>query len=351
MKANSEATFLSIVSGSRRGVAAAVARFSLSILEPFYATAMRWRNWMFDHGWRAAHRVDRTVISIGNLTTGGTGKTPIVTWLVNELRRRGHTPAVLMRGYKSVDGVSDEAELLKRAVAPSRVYAQPDRVEAARRAIQIDPAISCFVLDDGFQHRRLARQADIVLIDATQPFGFDHILPRGLLREPIGGLKRADAIIITRCDRVNTATIEAIEQRVRSITGKVPILRCELKIDHLLDEQNQRHEFPPRSFAFAGIGNAQNFFDQLGVSVVGFHAFPDHHAYELADLFAIGGMASESGATQFVTTEKDWVKIEPLLARVGPKRLPVFRAVLGVAFVGGGDSLLQLIEALKRHAY
>ncbi|MBV8780965.1 MAG: tetraacyldisaccharide 4'-kinase, partial [Phycisphaerae bacterium] len=178
---------VAIMSGQRRGGFAAAGRAMLAIAEPLYAAIMILRNTMYERGWLATHQAGRAVISVGNLTTGGTGKTPIVAWIVHELRAMGYHPAVLLRGYKAVNGVSDEATLLRQLVAPSPVIARPDRVAAAANAVMNDPQIDCFVLDDGFQHRRLKRDCDVVLIDATRPFGFDHVLPRGLLREPIVG--------------------------------------------------------------------------------------------------------------------------------------------------------------------
>ena len=199
----------------------------LRAAEPVYSGIMAARNRVFDAG-IGVKRLPRPVVSIGNVTAGGTGKTPVVRWLCEQLRSLGHNPAVLLRGYKSVDGVSDEQRLLHSLLnppggAPVIVRANPDRFAGGSDVLRERPGTDVFVLDDGFQHRRLARDFDLVLINAAEPFGFGHVHPRGLLRESLRGLGRADAVLITLADAVAALALEAIESRVRQFHADIPI--------------------------------------------------------------------------------------------------------------------------------
>ena len=165
------------------------------------------------------------MISIGNITTGGTGKTPIVQYIVRNLLTAGHRPACLLRGYKiGTSQLSDEAALLERSLLIP-VAANPDRTAAGRELITQDSEIDLILLDDGFQHRRLYRDLDIVLIDATSPFGYDHVLPRGMLREPLIGLARADVLIITRTSLVDADSLSRTQAKLRKYNPAAPILR------------------------------------------------------------------------------------------------------------------------------
>ncbi|HSU68635.1 MAG TPA: tetraacyldisaccharide 4'-kinase, partial [Tepidisphaeraceae bacterium] len=218
-----------IMSGEACGVGPALVRSVLAIAEPFYSAAARLRNHSFDSGRKTVKSLPRPVISIGNVTTGGTGKTPAVRWLAERLRDEGRHVAILSRGYKSVDaGLGDELTMLDRALnAPGKpavlVRANPDRFIAGTRLLEQAPETNVFILDDGFQHRRLARNLDIVLINALEPFGFDHVLPRGMLREPLTSLRRADAIVVTHCDRVSAEAIGSVESTIRRYHPGVPL--------------------------------------------------------------------------------------------------------------------------------
>ena len=339
-----------IMSGRKTGVRASVLRAMLASVEPLYASVVRFRNWMFDGGLRKVRHAPRPVISIGNLTTGGTGKTPVVAWLVRSLLDRGHRPAVLLRGYKSVAGVSDEAALLQQMLAPVKVIAQSDRVAAASEVAEHDPTIDCFVLDDGFQHRRLARSLDVVLIDATEPFGFDHVLPRGMLREPVSGLGRCDCVIVTRCENASEATLNSILERIRTVCADRPIVRCFMQLDYFLDEYDQKHPIDRADgiYAICGIGNPRNFFDQLRRQcgpLIGERAYPDHFAFRAEDLAAVFREASSLDAKTIVTTEKDWTKLKTLRVKAESK-IAIWRAVLRVDFASGdAERLLKLAEA------
>ena len=181
--------FQRLVSGAHKGLGASVARAALAGLELPYGAAMQLRNWRFDRGWGVC-QASVPVVSVGNLTLGGTGKTPFVGWLAAEFQSRGLTPALVSRGYGARTGPNDEAlELAARLPGLTHIQ-NPDRVAGAQRAVREHEA-SVVLLDDGFQHRRLHRDRDIVLVDGLEPFGYGRVFPRGTLREPLSSAEKA----------------------------------------------------------------------------------------------------------------------------------------------------------------
>ncbi len=319
-----------IMSGQSRGIGAAIARGALAIVEPVYTAIVGARNHLFDRELIGISKLPRPVISVGNVTTGGTGKTPVVQWIVRELQAMSHRPAVLMRGYKRADAnaSSDEEQLLRDSLGIP-VFADPKRFLAGQRALRSHPEIDVFVLDDGFQHRRLARDLDIVLIDATNPFGYDHVLPRGMLRESMTCLARVDVVILTRTDLAPPHALDEIEAAVHSGNSSVPILRSVHRLGDLRGVEVHRSLAElkeKRVWAFCGIGNPEAFENGLrraGVQLAGSTRFADHYAYEVSDLETLQQSARESGAEILLTTEKDFVKIRDLAAMMSVPILSV----------------------------
>jgi tetraacyldisaccharide 4'-kinase len=267
-------------------------------------------------------RLDGVVISVGNLTVGGTGKTPMVLWIAERLLAEGKSVAILTRGYRGkpaearagksqislgsdAPSTSDEVQLLKSRLGERVLFGVgADRYKngaalAARGA-------RWFILDDGFQHLQLARDVNIVLIDASKPFGGGHLLPAGRLREPRTALKRADLIVITRSSHA-----PAIESVVRHYSD-APIFYAHTKLDSLRSRwQPQPTGAEPRGrafFAFCGIGNPGAFIADVrdwGFQIVGHKFFRDHHHYSPADIGEIEKEARKTGATGLICTEKD----------------------------------------------
>ncbi|MEZ6127839.1 MAG: tetraacyldisaccharide 4'-kinase [Planctomycetaceae bacterium] len=192
----SEEAFKQLISGQSRGLAACVGRGLLRCLSIPYSMLMQLRNAAFDIGLKATHRVDVPVIAIGNLTTGGTGKTPIVAFLVRQLQELGWRPGIVSRGYRAdSSGENDEKRVLA-GLCPGVPHEQnPDRIAAARKLLA-ETDVDVIVLDDALQHRRIHRDLNVVLVDASNPFGYGYELPRGLLRESLSGLKQADLVLI-----------------------------------------------------------------------------------------------------------------------------------------------------------
>jgi tetraacyldisaccharide 4'-kinase len=352
MSGDIEQQFIRIVSGHATSVGASLARGLLSTIEPFYAGATWIRNSLFDRQLKSVRRLPRPVISIGNITTGGTGKTPMVQWLAEALRGEGRHVAILSRGYRAAPGnLGDELSMLDRALnepgkAPVLLRAHSDRFAAGEELLKEHPEIDGFILDDGFQHRRLARDLDVVLINASEPFGFGHVLPRGLLREPLAGLRRAGALVLTHADHATPEQLSAIESRIRRHNPTVPIYqamhaqaglrssRPETAL-HPIDELSH-HRF----FAFCGIGNPAAFDRQLArfaETYVGRRWFGDHHGYTPADLANLSAQARDARAEILITTEKDWVKIEPF---AHASEVPIWRSEIRMQFLGNSEQRL-----------
>lgn len=362
---------IAVMSGSARGVGPTALRGVLAVAEPFYAGAMLLRNRLYDSGYLHAAKLGRPVISIGNITTGGTGKTPMVRWLAERLRDSGRRVAILSRGYKAAASeLGDELEMLKSALndGPERpvfLAANPDRAAAAAGLLGEHPEIDVFLLDDGFQHRRVRRDLDVVLVSAAEPFGFGHVLPRGLLREPLSGLGRAGAVVITHCDQVSAGELSRIESVIRehqraSGSQRVhPLYRAVHEQTGLRPPQAGSSGPPPQPidwlsgrsfFAFCGIGTPPAFdapLRRFGPRYVGSRWFADHHAYGESDLQWLRGKAKEKGADLLLTTEKDWAKISRLsTAQAEPH---IWRVDMTMKFVGDDETrlLAQTVDAIS----
>jgi len=330
-------------------------RGSYALVSPIYSAMMQGRNLKSNRG-IGVRQLARPVISIGNITAGGTGKTPVVRWLCERLREAGDRPAVLLRGYKARTGERGdeqsmlEAMLNRAGTLPIRIQANADRFAGGVAVLKDDPSINAFILDDGFQHRRLRRNFDLVLIDATLPLGFGWTFPRGLLREPATGLRRADAILITRSDQV--PDVQKVVDLVRRYNSAAPIFQCSHAHVGLRTAEGDAHSLAElsskRLFAFAGIGNPQGFATQLkGVAgeLVGSRWFADHWDYSGADLAQVIKEAGRCRAEVIVTTEKDWVKVARVLSHDAP--LAIWRVELAVKFADDHEGkLLEMIRSV-----
>lgn len=350
----SPAAFREVASGRRRGAAAALLRFSLQAASLPYGCAVRVRNRRYDRGGAAAvHRPDVPVVSVGNLTVGGTGKTPMVEWIARHVRRHGVRAAILSRGYKAEQGgVNDEALELELALPDVPHLQNPDRAAAAATAVE-ELATQLLLLDDGFQHRRLARDLDIVLLDASEPFGYGHLLPRGLLREPIAGLRRAGAVVLSRADMMPPQERRAIERRVAELAPAAVWCEVEHRATALVDSAGGR--YPVESLegrsgaACCGIGNPAGFrhtLDGLGFEVHGWREFPDHHNYAREDVDALAELVRTSGAEILVCTRKDLVKLR--VPAIGGA--PLRALAVELHFARGEEALVELLRPLVERA-
>ena len=342
--------FKAIISGQRTDFRAGGARALLRVGSLGYGLVVRVRNALYDHHLLRSHHANAVILSVGNLTTGGTGKTPLVVWLCRRVRHKGLACAILTRGYRTQKGeLSDEPALLAAQCPETPVVVNPDRVAGAAEAIRSHGA-QVLVMDDGFQHRRLARGLDIVAFDATVPFGVGPF-PAGLLREPVAGLKRAHAVVLTRCDQASEEALSRIEEETRRIKRNLVIARsihaptAVRTADGTAIPLGQMHG--KRVFAFCGIGNPHAFFrtiDRLGATVIGSRAFDDHHRYTADDLKAICRQAREQQVTRVLTTQKDWTKAVPAAT---PEDVPLLAYLaIDLRITAGEELLTALIDRI-----
>jgi tetraacyldisaccharide 4'-kinase len=293
-------------------------------LSALYGAVTKTRLSLYRRGTFHTTRLERPVISIGNMTAGGTGKTPLVEWVARTIAAKGKKVCILTRGYGREQPqqqviVSDGQTLLATAAESgdepyllatnllgcAAVICNADRISAGRDAIEVFGS-DCFVLDDGFQHLRLARDLNIVTIDATNPWGGGQLLPYGRLREPISGLSRADCVVITRSDQVHNT--DELKNQIRDLIRGRPLFQSTMR--------------PTRTpittgpvAAFCALGNPQSFFAQLkktGYELVLEKAFTDHHSYTQNDINELTTAAIRAGAQTLITTAKDAVKLRSL---------------------------------------
>ncbi|MCX5662394.1 MAG: tetraacyldisaccharide 4'-kinase [Planctomycetota bacterium] len=345
----SSGEWTAILRGEDRSLRAEAWRTLLACAEPAYRGVVVLRNKLYSSNVLRSHDLGRTTISIGNLTTGGTGKTPMVIDLARRLLDKGAAPAVLLRGHMAGPEGSDEARLLAEELGPRvPVEVDPRRVLAAKRVLERRPDIDVFLLDDGFQHRQARRDLDLVLLDALEPFGPGRMLPRGLLREPRPSLARAGAVIITRADQVDARDLRGLDEQVRSLTGKPPLAHVAHRWIGFRDHKDEPHPAGALQrltvVGVCGIGNPRGFAATLAhhtATPPAMQLFPDHHAYTRGQVETLLLQAKSSGAAAIVTTEKDWVKWKSLL----PERpaLPIFRPVLRLLFLDGEEATGELL--------
>jgi tetraacyldisaccharide 4'-kinase len=344
--------FRELVSGRRRGIGAGMTRGLLRAAEVPYTIAVDARNRRYDRGHSEIHRVGVPVISVGNLTLGGTGKTPMVKWLAKRMQELGKRVAIVSRGYGSNNGRHNDEAMELAAALPGVPHVQNrDRVAAATTAIQqFQPQI--LLLDDGFQHRRLARDLDIVLLDALEPFGFEHVFPRGTLREPLTGLNRAHVACLSRADAISAEQRESIRNRVAEIAPQAAWCEIAHAASSLV---NSRGETQPletlrrrRVAAFCGIGNPAGFrhtLSAIGCELVAWREFPDHYAYTAHDQDALHTLAGDSKTELIVCTQKDLVKLQqPQLGNV-----PLWAVGIEINFLCGQEALEQTLDRVLRH--
>jgi tetraacyldisaccharide 4'-kinase len=310
-----------------------------------YGVGVSIRTRLYANRWRKQKRLKAAVISVGNLSVGGTGKTPLVIWLAEKLLAQGQRVAILTRGYRGVAGSSDEVELMRSRLQNRVVFGVGKNRYAEGQRIESRQAIDIFLLDDGFQHLELARDLDIVLMDASRPMT-QPLLPAGPMREPLSALTRAGIIIFTRTE--NTVGAKEAIQRLSDL----PVFAAATR---LVGFRRLDSEGSPRTladfgsgpfFAFCGVGNPEAFLRDLqrwGAAPAGHLFFPDHHRYTLEDVQAIERAAERVGAKLLLTTEKDSRNLKELQFF----GLPVFVTVIDLEITGETEFLAAVSCALQ----
>ncbi len=335
--------------------------FVLPPLSLLYGAVTRTRLSLYRRGTFHTTKLDRPVISIGNITTGGTGKTPLVEWVAKTVASHGKKVCILTRGYGRKDphlqvivsdgyGVlaspaeaGDEPYLLAtKLTGQAAIISSADRIAAGEEAIK-DFGTECFVLDDGFQHLRLARDLNIATIDATNPWGGGKLLPYGRLREAPEGLSRADCVVITRCDQAGD--VEELRAEISRLIGGRPIFNSSMRPVRVVSLKNAGETLaaPARVAAFCAVGNPDSFFRnvrQLGYEIGLQTSFPDHHIYSQTE---IDSLIKDAGTSSLITTAKDAVKLRALAFSV-----PCYVMEIEIAIENAEEFTRLIVEAAER---
>ena len=320
-------------------------------LSPAYSTLMKARAWAYRNGYLSTRRLSCPVISIGNLSLGGTGKTPHVLAIANWLKSRGIRPAVVSRGYGgragrgplvASDGTSvlvshrdagDEPVMMAEALSDIPVVVGSDRYAGGRLAVERFGA-QVIVLDDGFQHMALFRDVDLVLLPAVNFFGTRWVFPGGDLREPVSALSRATAILLTRAEALSSSDREIGRRKLQAMVTDRPVFLSEMRATRCISMKGEVKALEMLAseplFAVCALAGPESFFailEELDTDLRGKAAFPDHYSYKRNDLSKLMAQARKQGARALVTTHKDSVKIKPIwheLAVSGEEPLPVW---------------------------
>lgn len=295
-------------------------------LSVLYGDLTRLRVWLYEKGYLKRKRLSRPVISVGNLTVGGTGKTPMVIWLTEKFLAEGKRVAILSRGYKGSSGTSDEIELMKFRLRQRALFGVgPDRYATGSQLES--QGVDLFLLDDGFQHLQLHRDINILLLDASQPLGRQSLLPAGPLREPISAMQRADILVLTRAETSPEAASAIAKLQDYPVFSAATRLLGFRRLSSSIQTLTADEIGPGPFYAFCGIGNPRAFFQDLknwNLPVSLTSEFPDHHRYDQGDADELQAAAVANGAKAFLTTEKDAQN----LAGVTFGNIPVFIAII-----------------------
>lgn len=375
-----ETYLLGVIEGRQRGRVAALLRWLLKQLSHLYATAVQIRLWLYTHGILRHHTLGCQVVSVGNLTVGGTGKTPIVEIFARALQESGRKVAILSRGYKSVkpplwerlvqkitfrdrrreplvvsDGrrllldsaaAGDEAYMLAANLPKVAVLVDKNRVKAGQHAIK---KLGCdtLILDDGFQYLALKHRLDIVLVDRTNPFGNRHVLPRGILREPVRNIRRAGFIFITKSDGDGA---EELRRELRRWNTSAEVSECRhhpryLQNVYTAEREGLEYLQGRKVAALSGIAAPWGFeeeLERLGAEVVYRERYADHHRYAEQEIIDVINRGMQAGAEAVITTEKDAVRIP----RVARRDIPLFFLRVEIQLLSGEEDFNDCIARI-----
>jgi len=335
------------------------------------------RNRAYERGWIRQVQLACPVISVGNLAVGGTGKTTCVEYLATKLQRLGKRVCILSRGYggrggqpywltsrdrqllingqptTALDGLADEPQLLSRHLPDVPIVVGIRREQTGKRASEEFQA-DVILLDDGFQYRRLARDCEVVLVNARMPLGGWSLLPRGPMREPLDSLRRADVLIITKADQ-SLDRLAALQERLRMFNPSALMATAVHEPAQLWDGMSQEpvsldRLANGRVSLLSSIGDPEGFEDtvrRLGATVVSHIAYPDHHRYQLSELQEVFRSAAASGADALLTTEKDWVRLQPWTVDCGLWTVPLWVLRVQMRCLSGEEGLDDRLTRLR----
>ena len=346
----------SVIIENRKGFFSEILKFVLWLLSCLYGLGVQIRTFLYKTKILRSHHFNQPVISVGNLTAGGTGKTPLIIMIAQWLRERQKKVVILTRGY--MDGnlaqESDEAAMLQSRLPSIPVLVGPNRIRNAQEFLKNNSA-DLFLLDDGFQHLQVSRDLNILTIDSINPWGYGYLLPRGLLREPLSALKRADVFVLTKTNSPQAKT-EELRQFLQSLkptsliveTVHDPVALVNVQSETVSDLLTIRNK---SVCAFCSIGDPLYFewtLRNLGARVVKTFSFIDHHVYSQKDIEEIIKFCDTQGIKMLVTTHKDAVKLKPFL-NLFQEKCPVFYLEVQLKVIQGQELLLDRIHRLLQH--
>lgn len=310
----------------------------LKFASVFYFVGLRFHHFLYQIGILKQHQFNRPVISVGNMTWGGTGKTPLVEYIARFYINRRKMPLILARGYGQ-----DESKLLTRQLPDAQFGIGKDRVQAAKRVLATHP-VDVIVLDDGFQHWRIKRDLDVVVMNAFSPFGNFSLIPRGILREPSESLKRASIVVLTDVNLMPRKDLENLKAKIRTMAPRVEFVEAYREALYFYRpgsrERIQLDRFQgQRVTSFSGIGSPRSFqmlLNQLGLKTILNFEFSDHHRFTEQELKEIVSAKESSESEEMITTEKDFFRCEEAMKKIA--KLLVLKVRLRLTT---GESLLH----------
>jgi tetraacyldisaccharide 4'-kinase len=303
---------LSIMKDQRGGIFAAVLKSILRLLSWVYTGAIKIVDWAYTAGIRRVHEISIPVVSVGNITLGGTGKTPFTMFLANYYSGSGRKPGVLIRGYGK-----DERRMLRDELPDARVFAGQDRVRSARMAVK--DGMDVLILDDGFQHRRISRDLNILMLDPDSMLGNSFLFPRGMLREPLSSVKRADVLVLSKIDKIGEERKKEIIQKLKAIAPDKVIVQSRHKPVFLNDVTGTVYSTESlkgqKVCLASGIADPEYFASlvkDLGAMIALRYDYADHYNYRQKDINMIYAAVKDKGIEKIITTKKDYVKMQHL---------------------------------------
>lgn len=349
--------FYSLAMDQRAGGLDRGIQFILKWLSYLYRMAVNFRNILYDRGLIKSYNIGIPVISIGNITMGGSGKTPLVIFLAQWLIEQGFKPVILIRGYmaeRTKGYHSDEVKMLNSKLKNIDVVQGPDRVKNAQEYLKSHHC-DIFILDDGFQHRKINRDLNIVALDMINPFGNGELIPRGILREPTTSLKRSDVVILTRTD-LGKDKINLTKDTITRINPRADIIEAIHKPVQFVDLKDAKAHEPSilkgkNILAFCAIGNPAGFegsLRKLGINISSFEIFEDHYSFTDSDIQRLLKMSKDLNVAALVTTSKDAVKLQPYLNHV-THQIQFFYLDITIEVTSGQERLFHRIHHLLQH--
>ena len=337
---------VSLMKDENSGPLDLVCKGVLRVISWVYGVAIRLVDISYASGIRKTYRADMPVISVGNITLGGTGKTPFVIFLADYLQLNGKRPAILTRGYGK-----DECKMLKDELADVPVLVGQDRVKSARKALEENAGI--IILDDGFQHRRIERDVNIVMIDCMRPFGNKNLFPRGILRESVSSLKRADMFVLTRTDRASHDSVNNTKDELNKLFPGRPVILTRYTPSFLTDVTGAAcaiSEMKDKKILLVSGIVDHDYFQFLVKDAAGVIAsridYDDHHAYSQKDIDRIFTECQKKEIDIVMVTKKDYVKLEDLnISQIEEK---LFVLNITVDITEGKEELLAGLNSINR---